>query len=949
MLKNFLKDNIESRDPAVRRAAIEKLENSESNQKRCLQLARTDEDPGVREAAVKRVADAAALLKMQLGRSGESQGDSPQPTPELSLAISERLVELVSSDTLLTRSQIDALILIPGSAGPMLVCCHCPDATLRTAALEKIRQQEDISRVVLDTRFHVTREQAAQKLDTVELMDSTAASIKSRDKVVARALQDRVDVIRQAEKKANEHQASIEQLIQGCTSLAGSVWSPQYVGRFTALVEKWDRLSPAPSDQQKSRFEESRAVCQSLVTEHQQQSNALVYCEEAVGQIESQVVALLTESLENLGSKAGQYRTDLTNARGSWRISHEAAAPSAVLVERYKLADSEASALLSDIDKSLEAAKQSDDASDLSSLRKKVTTIEKLMAGELAVKHSDSVVYSDIASLLKNLTSQVKQQHNEDQAKVKSLQKQLGVLSANIQDKRWSAAHSLHGRVQKKLDRLSDLPAHKALQDKLAVQTKKLEELGDWVDFAARPKLEALCVNLEQLPDKNLEPLELASAIKAIQQEWKEVGRSPCSNELWPRFKTAGDKAFEPCALYFSARKEERDSRAKNKAIICEQLNAYLDSVDWDAVDWKEVEKTLRVAKNKWRDNRVTDRKPDKALEQRFTDLVSRFNEKLNVQYDENVTAKEALIEKARALAEAEVSQHTVNQTRRLQSSWKQVGIMRRKQDQELWEQFNGFCRQIHKGLHEVQKKKSASEVAHVNTARDLIKQLRSLSRAAEPDEKKFTELQDQFNALPEFPERDKKFLFRDFNQVSEQFSRLRDSSSERHARSEFAELQRKADLCQQYERLLEGSVNADSEIQSLDSLWDDETAVLPKDWAKAINARRAAAVSHMKAGTTFDYAAAEKQRRMLCIRAEILLEKETPTEDKPLRMEYQLQNLQQGIGVAATSDLKTELQALVLDWTLSPPASAENRDRLELRFQSVTGSIDDAKKQVKS
>lgn len=935
MLKNFLKDNIESRDPAVRRTAVEKMEDNDSNQKKCLQLARTDDDLSVRSAAVGRVTDAAALLKMQVNPTS----DTLALPPELSSAITERLEALVSGKDLLTRSQFDALILTPGGAGPKLVCCHCADATLRTAALEKVQQQADFAAVVIGTKFHGTREQAALKLDSVEVMESTAASIKSRDKVVARALQERVDAIRQTEKKSADHQANIEQLIQSGVSLASSVWSPQYTGRFTALVEKWERLSPAPVDEQKNRFETSRSICQALVTEHQQQGQALTYCEQAVEQMETQLTSLQGESLENLQNKFGQYRADITSARGSWRISQDAADCPAVLTDRFTTVDRNASLLLSDIEKSLEASKKSDDRTDVGLLRKKQTSVKSILSGAFATQYASTVLYLDIASLEKNLASQVKQQHNEDQAKVKSLQKQLGVLSANIQDKRWSAAQSLHGRVQKKLDRLSALSAHKSLQEKLTVLTTKLEELGDWVDFAARPKLEALCVSMEQLPEKKQEPLELAASIKSLQQEWKEVGRSPCSNELWSRFKTAGDTAFEPCAAFFAARKEDRDSRAKNKVAICEQLDVYLDSVDWEAADWKDVEKTLRIAKNKWRDNRITDRKPDRALEQRFTNQVNRFNEKLDVEYDANVTLKEALIEKARVLAEGDVSQHSVNQARSLQSSWKQVGIMRRKQDQSLWEQFNGHCRKIHKGLHEVQKQKSQSEVAHVNTARDLIKQLRVLSRASEPDDKRFAELQDQFNALPEFPERDRKFLFRDFNQVGEQFSRLRDSSSERHARSEFAELRRKSDLCRQYEILLETETPSDAEIQTLDATWDDETAILPKEWAKGINARRTAALSHIKNGTRFDYAEAEKQRRMLCIRGEILMEKETPADDKALRMEYQLQNLQQGIGGAATADKKAELQSLVLEWLTLPPASAEQRDRLDLRFDSITGS----------
>ncbi|MBX2826411.1 MAG: hypothetical protein KTR33_16870, partial [Gammaproteobacteria bacterium] len=390
MLKNFLKDNIESRDPAVRRAAIEKLEDNESTQKKCLQLVRTDEDLGVRIAAVKRATDAPALLKMQLGKSGES----PVLPPELSSAITSRLEELVTDGNVLSRAQMDALILTPGGAGPMLVCCYCPDATLRTAALEKIQQQADLSRVVVGTRFHITREQAALRLDVVEEMESTAAEIKSRDKVVARALQDRVDTIRQKEKQVADHLATIEQLIQSCASLASSVWSPQYTGRFTALVEKWDRLTPAPNEAQNQRFETSRAVCQALVTEHQQQSQALRYCEEATVQMESLVAALLAEPLDALTTKVGQYRADISSARGSWRISQEAAEPSAALTKQFDSADTDATTLLSDTEKSLAARALPNDRADLESLQKNLALIDKILKGELASKQSASALYT---------------------------------------------------------------------------------------------------------------------------------------------------------------------------------------------------------------------------------------------------------------------------------------------------------------------------------------------------------------------------------------------------------------------------------------------------------------------------------------------------------------------------------------------------------------------------
>ena len=157
------------------------------------------------------------------------------------------------------------------------------------------------------------------------------------------------------------------------------------------------------------------------------------------------------------------------------------------------------------------------------------------------------------------------------------------------------------------------------------------------------------------------------------------------------------------------------------------------------------MKKTLRKSKTDWRNNRVQQRKPDKPLENRFTALLTVFNEKLNAQYDANASIKAELVERVRKLSEADINQHLVNETRKLQNSWKQVGVMRRKQDQELWEHFNGVCREIYKQHHTAQKEKTESGLKHVREARELIKAGKALASAAVADDNAFAELQERF------------------------------------------------------------------------------------------------------------------------------------------------------------------------------------------------------------
>jgi len=447
------------------------------------------------------------------------------------------------------------------------------------------------------------------------------------------------------------------------------------------------------------------------------------------------------------------------------------------------------------------------------------------------------------------------------------------------------------------------------------------------------------CARMEALAQESLPPADAAVRIKALQEEWKALGASPAAGELWTRFKTASDLAYQPVAVFRDQQKNQREQRTLNRIRICDDLEAYIQTLEQTEPDWKLVEKTLRLARKEWRDNRIKDRKPDRKLEARFTELVSVISARLDTEYDRNASAKEALIEKITALAAEPVTQHSVNQSRRLLTAWKQTGIMRRKQDQALWEQFNEQSRTIHQQHRAKERDKNDAALAHVKSARDIIKALKTLARASEPDEKAFAKLQEQFQVLPEFPEKDRKILLRDYDQASQAFARLRDEVSSRTAAHEISELARRRELCESLEALI-GTALSDTEvaanIAAVESQWEDGAVVLPKDWERRIQKRRQNAEQALQNGQKPDYEAAEQARKMLCIQAEIAADKESPAEDKALRMEYQLSKLQAGLGASALQDNASVRRELEIDWQCLPPVRPSLVDVFDSRFNAV-------------
>jgi len=386
-----------------------------------------------------------------------------------------------------------------------------------------------------------------------------------------------------------------------------------------------------------------------------------------------------------------------------------------------------------------------------------LTDINSVLPG---IDISAHVYYTELQAHESALHDRAGKAEQESADRVKATHRQFSALSAIIKDGKWGPANSMIRRLQKKLDAME--PAERStLNEKLTRAEKQLGDMADWQDFAARPKLEALCDSMEALPAQTLSPEELAKQVRQLQGEWKALGVSRASNDLWSRFKTAGDTAYEPCKAWFEEKQQQRQAKLDAKVALCESLEAQHASLS-DNPDWKAAVRNVNQAKREWTRNRIPDRKPDRALEARFSAALKPFETALAEQYDENAKTKQALIDKAQSLAEAEITQHSANQAKSLLSAWKLVGVMRRKEDQVLWEVFNGHLGTIFKHQHKVERDKQRAGLEHVYRAKDIIKRLKSLSRADTLDESEMQTLSTEFQSLAEFPERDKKFLLRE-------------------------------------------------------------------------------------------------------------------------------------------------------------------------------------------
>ncbi|MBX2838548.1 MAG: DUF349 domain-containing protein [Gammaproteobacteria bacterium] len=944
-VKNILKsDPRKIKDPDERLLHVQQLDESDSEvQEQILSLVDNDDQPSIRLLAIGKLTSIEALWQRY---SAFSVNDIEAET------MHKRLAELLADSTV-TEAALSPVTKATHPGAQLLLANNCALASVRVQALQQIQSEDALAEVVSRSRYHETRLQAATQLTDLSLVRRALDASRDKDKVVSKHLQQLLDAESAKQAKQRAQEEAVRESVKMAEKLSSSVWSPQTAARFTTLQARWNELDKSYTKSQQELMEVQFAKIQQMLDEHVTVEQVESPTEDELlpttdeqpvpsnsnspsATEESASVATVSPPLDAVTSvsdnpEIAKMQEKLVNVALAdlprWLSDH---AKDVHPDTQNLLAHCQAVAVL--LDPPFEVVK-----ARVGAVQERQKRIDVLLATEtilpgLHVNHFQYVV--DLHAHRRALDERLVKAKQESADRVKATHRQFAALGGAIKDGKWGPANSMFKRLQKKVASM-EAQERVSLNDKLSRAEKQLDDMADWQDFAARPKLEALCVEMEALPAQALKPQVLAKTIKSLQSNWKGLGVSRASNELWSRFKEAGDAAYEPCKVYFEELNAQREAKLAAKAALCEQLESEFAEVDWASIDWKKLQKTLNQAKRTWRDNRISNRKPDKALEDRFTKILSPLDDKLKEQYDANALLKTDLIEKATQLASGEINQHVINQTKSLQSAWKQIGVMRRKEDQELWEQFNTQCRNIFKSKHEQDREGYKASMGHVFRARDIIKELKSLAKTQAPDDSAVQALVAEFQGLAEFPERDKRGLIKDFRSSVDACSRVQEGQRKKRFKSEKNEQLRLVGLCEQLEKLAElHSDSADTQVDDVKSAWEASDVAVSRDFAKRVEARRDQALAHIAAGTQYDYEANEKLRRDLLIQMEVAAGIDTPAEDKARRMEFQLKHLQEGM--TAQADKGEQLKTLELEWFGAGPVLEARREKLNARFKKA-------------
>lgn len=284
-----------------------------------------------------------------------------------------------------------------------------------------------------------------------------------------------------------------------------------------------------------------------------------------------------------------------------------------------------------------------------------------------------------------------------------------------------------------------------------------------------------LCEAAEKLADVE-DPISAFHQLQKLHQEYRETGpvAKELRDEIWKRFKDASTVINKRHQDHFEAIKAKEEENLAKKTELCQQVEA----LEFDGLktyaQWEEMTKQVLAIQAEWKTVGFTPRKVNAEIFERFRMACYRFfqaktayfkanREKLNA----NLTAKNALIEKAEALKDSTDWGATTNKFVELQKEWKAIGPVAHKVSDAIWKRFNDACNYFFEQKNAANAGQRKEEEANLELKKGVIAELEKLVENASDDLlKSVRELQARWNEIGHVPYSKKEKMYRRYREL---------------------------------------------------------------------------------------------------------------------------------------------------------------------------------------
>jgi hypothetical protein len=501
---------------------------------------------------------------------------------------------------------------------------------------------------------------------------------------------------------------------------------PGAADRIAELKVRWDSLPPMPSEYAASLTRRFQDACREFGDRERRATLAAA--------ASSRLETLATE-LEQLVQSSQAPDEIVARWRGLRRdadVLREHAATNPAAADRVERVVT----LLEEQERQQSAARARQEQDNLKRLQQLCRQVETLAgAPTLTLKAADRALGDIRAALEGRQPLPSKQDRRDVQVRLEAVRAVLGPRAQELREAdEWQRWANL--QVQETLCR--DMEALKA-EANLELAARRMRELqGRWKQVALAPRAQgeamwrrfktaqdevfarteahmaaqrealganlarklALCDQAEALADSS-DWVRTATAMQALQAEWKTIGPVPRGHEkaTWERFRGACDRFFTRRLDDLRQRKEQWTGNLSKKEALCAAAEALADSTDWEAAAGQ-----IRKLQAEWKTVGAVRRSKSEAVWQRFREACDRFFDRYKHRDEIALAAmaapREAIVTELEALLPAGPGDHPVpdglaDTVREARARWQQAADLPRHVLQPLAGRYQDALRRL--------------------------------------------------------------------------------------------------------------------------------------------------------------------------------------------------------------------------------------------------------------
>lgn len=900
-------------------------------------VATTSSEVKLQESAIHLLAYGQPLLDLALG----------DHSAKVNQAARQRIGELLENN----KDLIGTLVKEPISQTDLInLTVHSP--TVNEKLFADITDENVLVDIAVNGKTSPVRQKAAEKISTRENLETVLSTAKEKDKSVVKIVKSKLEVFKAADAEFAKNQAYAAELCERAEQLLNREADEQFQRRLERIETSWQALNEEEKRESSDHYQTVIAACQNKLQARLAAEAALLEQTQEQQQQQAQArqtLLSLTADLSQLASKL--YELELIDAERenffeNTLLENNTAAEN---IKKQGLnVDAEYKAYIRSVESVTQLWQQLQTHGPLAQLVNSLKTeevgrdpehgetikkaINNLLRYKSLVRDEVPDVVAEASAAIADWAKARDEKREKDKKRLKKINELIAKANRAISAGHVRQARGITRELNEKREKHGDLPQN--VVTRLEELDQAMAKLGDWHEFAVLPKKQALVEKMEALVDSTMHPNDLAELIKSMQQEWKVLckgGENP-DQELWERLQTAADKAFEPCRKYFDELAAEREQNLAKRGELIEQVSLYLDAYDWDNAVWKDVEHTIRAAREAWQNCWPVPKKKMHSMQKQFDSILEKIHGKVKEAKQTSSEAKRKLVERAEQLAQQEDVTSAINEAKRLQAQWKTldgtVGA-NRKEDQKLWKLFRGHCDAIFQKRDAEFAEVNAKRSEELAKAKALLQKLDDILKktGAEFNEAKkaVKEIKAEYHTVGELPKSEQNKVRESFNKKLEQIDDKGRQERKTAIKASWNALFEVADSVRAYELAVLSGSAADEALADAKDLIE-----ATQNWptgGQAVIQQRLENASSLSPAKIAD---SENALRILCIRAEIANNQESPAEDKALRMQYQVQQLQQAFGQKKAADTP---ETLALEWIAVPGVADPLYSELLKRF----------------